>query len=222
MLVLLAVSDWGLAVGIGFVLLIIVMTGYVVIQGTRIQLHWRKRVEEGDVEAIEMLLGDEVNRWKTARTPKGVEPSVWRGVQSAELVEATPESVRVSATAEGQYAAAGAERREVSGLLEEGMKLSARLADMVLWDVPNVRLPYVQVDVYGTFRDATGSAQRCVLTTTFDRETAGAIDWDDMAPAAIVARFNGRYALDERGNPLPIDVAPPRAGRVPAAFYRDP
>jgi hypothetical protein len=220
-MVFLALSDWGLAFGIGVVLLLMLVTGYVVIQGTRVQLYWRRRVEEGDVEAIRTMVGEEVGRWKTARTPKGVEPSVWRGVQSADLVDAAPDSVRLSAIAEGQYAMSGGERREVSGLLREAMKLSARLADMVLWDIPNVRLPSTQIDIYGTFRDDYGAAQRCVLSTRFDRETAAALDWDGMDAEEIVRTFNPRYALDDRGNPMPIAVeAPPST--VPAAFYQDP
>jgi hypothetical protein len=221
MLVLLAVSDWGLAFGIALVLLLIVGVGYVVVQGTRIQLYWRKRVEEGDVEAIRVMVGEEVARWKTARTPKGVEAAVWRGVQSADLVDAAPDSVRLSAIAESQYAAVAGERREVSGLLREAMKLSARLADMVLWDIPNVRLPRVQVDIYGTFRDDYGAAQRCILSTTFDRYTAAGLDWDDTDAEELVAAFGPRYALDDRGNPLPIATDAP-SSTVPTAFYQDP
>ena len=57
-----------------------------IVQGTRAQLAWRKRVEAGDVDAIRTLVGDEVERWKTMRMPKGVDASVWHGVQSAELL----------------------------------------------------------------------------------------------------------------------------------------
>ena len=111
---MLAVSDWGLAFGSALVLLLFLVIGYVVIQGTRIQLAWRQRVEAGDVDAIQALVSEEVTRWKTARMPKGMQPSVWHGVQSAELLEVTPDSFRLSASAEGQYALVSGERREVS------------------------------------------------------------------------------------------------------------
>ena len=103
----LALSDWGLAIGIAIVLLLFLMVGYVVIQGTRVQLAWRARVEAGDVEAIETLVTEEINRWRTARMPKGLQPSVWRGVQSAELVEVRPQGIRLSAATEGQFAPVG-------------------------------------------------------------------------------------------------------------------
>jgi hypothetical protein len=217
---LLALENWGLAFGISLVLLMFLGVGYVIVQGTRIQLYWRRRVEEGDVEAIRALVNEELGRWKTARTPKGVEPAVWHGVQSAELVDVAPDGVRISAAAEGQYAVSGSERRETSGALREGMKLTAKLADMVLWDIPNVRIAWTQVDVYSTFRDEGGASQRAILTTTLDRERATSLDWDDMDAEDIVRAFDGRFALDDRGNPLPITIDEPRTA-VPQAFYEE-
>lgn len=217
----LALSDWGLTIGIVFVLFLFLVVGYVVIQGTRVQLAWRERVEQGDVEAIQALVSEEINRWKTVRMPKGMQPSVWRGVQSAELVEVKPEGVRLSAAAEGQYAMVDGERRETSNLLSEGMRLSAQLIDMVLYDIPNVRLPYVQVDIYSTFRDEQGSAQRCILSTLADRETAGSIDWEFADAEEVIRAFRGQYALDDRGNPLPLDPDAPKRNGIPAVFYED-
>jgi hypothetical protein len=218
---MLAASNWGLAFGIGFVLLIFLIVGYVVIQGTRVQLAWRTRVEEGDVDAIHTLVSDEISRWKSARRPRDAEPSVWHGVQSAELLEVSPDGVRLSASAEGQYALVSGERREVSSALQEGMKLTAKLADMVLYDIPNVRLPYTQIDIYSTYRDEQGASQRCILSTKCDRETADDLDWDATDAAEIVRIFGGKYRLDDRGNPLPVAVDAPARNSVPAAFYRD-
>ena len=55
------------------------------------------------------------------------------------------------------------------------MKLAARLAEMVLYDIPNVKLPFVQVDIYSAYRDDDGSAQRCILSATCSRETGRCI-----------------------------------------------
>ena len=216
---MLAVSDWGLAFGSALVLLLFLVVGYVVIQGTRIQLAWRERVEAGDVDAIQTLVSEEVTRWKTARMPKGMQPSVWHGVQSAELLEVTPDSFRLSASAEGQYALVSGERREVSSALREGMKLTAQLADMAFYDIPNVMLPYVQIDIYSTFRDEHGSSQQCIMSTLAGREVAAGIEWDDMDVEEVVRTFGGRWKLDERGNPLPIEPDKPRTNGVPSVFY---
>jgi len=217
---LLAVSTWGIAVGMAIVFVIFLVVAYAVIQETRAQLYWRKLVDQGDVSAIETLVRDEVERWKTARTPKGVPPSIWHGVQSAELLEVKPDGVRLSASAEGEYALVSGERREVSSALKEGMKLTARLADMVLYDIPNVKLPFARIDVYSTYRDQHSSTQRCILSTVCRREVADGLDWDGMEAGDIVRAFGGRYALDDRGNALPIDPDGNGTG-VPAVFYKD-
>jgi hypothetical protein len=98
------------------------------------------------------------------------------------------------------------------------VKTTAKLADMLFYDIPNVRLPRVRIDVYSTYRDETGGAQQCIMTTTCDREIAAELDWDETSAEEIVASFGGRYRLDDRGNALPIDIDAPRTS-VPAAFY---
>ena len=218
---LLAVGNWGLAVAVFFVLLLIGFVGYIVLQGTRVQMAWRERVEQGDIDAIQVLVSDEIEHWKTMRMPKGTEPSVWRGVQTAELVEVSPTSVRLSATAEGEYVQAAGERRQVNSALGEGMKVTARLADMFFYDIPNVRLPSVRIDIYSTFRDEQGASQRCILTTNCERTVASTVDWDETPAEEIVEAFGGEYRLDDRGNALPIEVGAPAKNSVPAAFYRD-
>lgn len=218
---LLAASDWGLTIAIGFVVLLFLLVGYVVIQGTRVQLAWRQSVEAGDIDAIHTMVSDELKRWKAMRMPKGTEPGVWHGVQSAEVLEVWPDGVRVSAIAEGQFALVSGERREVSNSLHEGLKLTARLTDMLLYDIPNVRLPFVQVDIYSTYRDADTTSQRCIMSTRAERSIGDDLDWDEMQPAEVVEAFGGRFAMDDRGNALPIEVDAPPANSVPAAFYGD-
>ncbi len=218
---LLAASDWGIAVAVFFLLLLFVIVGFAIIQGTRAQLYWRRRVEKGDVDAIRALVGDEVNHWKTARAPKGTAPAVWHGVQGAELLDVKPDSVRVSASAEGQYALVEGDRREISTSLKEGMKLTAKLADMLFYDIPNVKLPYTQIDIYSTYHDGDGSAQRCILSTICSREVADVLDWDDMDADEVVRAFGGRFSLDDRGRAQPIDPNAVGASGVPAVFYED-
>jgi len=220
LLPLLAASDYGIMVGIGIVLLLFLIVAWVIVQGTRAQLAWRALVDAGDVSAIQTLVSEEITRWKTAKMPKGVSPALWHGVQSAELVEVKPEGVRLSATAEGQYAPVDGARREVTSALDEAFAITARLADMVMYDVPNVKLPYAQVDIYSTFRDKGGATQRCIMSTLCERPTADAIDWDEMSGEEIVRAFRGRYSLDDHGRPNPIDPDTPATG-VPAVFYKD-
>jgi len=218
---LLAASDWGIAIAILIVLGLFLIVGWVIVQGTRAQLAWRKAVDAGDVDAIRTLVGDEITRWKSMRMPKGVDAAVWHGVQSAELIDVRPDGVRLSASAEGQFAVDGGTRREVSSALRQGMAVTAKLADMVLYDIPNVKLDHTQVDIYSTFRDAEGSAQRCIITTTAKRDLADVMDWDELDAEEIVRAFGGRYSLDDRGQAQAIDPDAVGPTGVPAAFYKD-
>jgi hypothetical protein len=197
------------------------LVGWIIVQGTRAQMAWRKLVDQGDVNAIQTLVGDEVQHWKAMRMPKGTRPSVWHGVQSAELIGVHSEGVRLSASADGQYAVVEGERREVSPPLAEGMRVTAKLADMVFYDIPNVKLASVQIDVYSTYRDDSGSSQRCIISTSCERVVADALAWDEMDAEEVVRAFGGRFLLDDRGNPLAVDPEAKTAIGVPAVFYKD-
>jgi hypothetical protein len=217
---LLALSNWGLAIAILGMFVVLAFVAYIVLQGTRTQMAWRESVEQGDVGSIRILVSDEIERWKVTRMPKGTDPGAWHGVQSAQLLDVTPSSVRVTATADGAYALVSGERKEVTNAFHQGLAVTAKLADMLLYDVPNVRLPTVQIDIYSTYRDEQGASQRCIISTVCERTVAQDVDWDEQQPEDIVRAFGGRFLLDDRGNALPISVdAPPPS--VPAAFYKD-
>lgn len=218
---ILAISDYGLVFASIFVLLLFLTIGWFIMQGTRAQMHWRQRAADGDTEIITMLVEDEVARWHTMRMPKGVDASAWRGLQTTELVEVKPDGFRLSATADAKYEMVNGQRTQTSGQLQEAMKVTAKVADMALYDIPNIRTPWVQVDIYTSFRDESGATQRCILSTTAQREIADDLAWDEMDAEEVVRAFNGRYLLDDRGNPLPISPDGGEPTGVPAAFYQD-
>lgn len=218
---LLALSNWGLAIAILIMFVILAFVTYVILQGTRTQLAWRESVERGEVDSIRTLVGDEIDRWKSTRMPKGTDPAAWQGVQSAQLLDVAPTSVRVTATAEGVYSLVSGERREVTSAFRQALAVTSKLGELLLYDVPNVRLPTVQVDVYSTYRDEQGAAQRCIMSTSIERAIAQDVDWDESDAEDIVRAFGGRFLLDDRGNALPINVDGPPSSNVPAAFYKD-
>ncbi len=190
--------------------IVAVIVAYVVIQETRAREHWRGLVRRGDVDTVRTLVVQQITDWREERPPAGMPASVWHGVESAELVEVSADAVRVSTAVEGQFAVVDGERREVSTALEQAMAVTAALAERLLYDIPDVRLDRVQVDIYTTFRPEQGPGeQRCILSTVADREAAGGVDWDEDPPEAIVRRFGGRYALDAQGQPLPVEPGPP-------------
>jgi len=205
---------WGIGWGLLVVFVVALFITYVILQETRAQRHWRRLVDAGDVDAIRRILEAEVQRWKTERMPKGVEASLWHGVQTVELVDVGADFARVSCSAEGQYALVGGERREISSALREGMRLTVKLADMLLYDIPNLRLGQVHIDVYATFREAAvGASQRCILSTMVPRSEVEDLDWETTPPEEVVARLGGRFQADAHGAPQPIEPLEVAAGQ---------
>jgi len=176
---------------------------------------WRRRVEQGDVDIIAALIEEVLAAWGRARPPKGVAANIWAGVQGAQLVAVTEDSATMSTSAEGEFRSAGNERMQVSSALDEGIAIAARLADMMMYDVPNLRLSLVRIDVYSTFNGPGGTPiQRPILTTTVERGVADTLTWDALTPAEVLGRFETRYERGPGGQAIPIEL-PAVEGRAP-------
>ncbi|MEE8346529.1 MAG: hypothetical protein V3S20_04180, partial [Dehalococcoidia bacterium] len=90
---------WGIvAIGIIFVVL-----AYIVLQGTRASLAWRRAAAGGDVDVIRSMLEESIASWRSMKRPKDVATDVWRGAQSAELVDVASNNARVSCQVESEY-----------------------------------------------------------------------------------------------------------------------
>jgi len=200
---------------LGLVVIGLILT-YVIFQETRAHRHWRGLVAAGNVEAIRALLEQEFERWRTMRVPKGVAPAVWHSVQTVQLVAVGADAAQVSCLAEGEYRVSDGRLHEVGNTLEVAMRVAAKLAELILYDVPNVRLSFVRVDVYTPVHVRNGDrAHGCILSLVADRATADDLDWEALRPHEIVSRFEHRYELNERGVALPFDPGPPLEGTRP-------
>ncbi|HEV8574320.1 MAG TPA: hypothetical protein VGR43_06375 [Dehalococcoidia bacterium] len=183
---------------------------YIVVQGTRAAMAWRKAAAEGDVKVIRDIVEDTISVWRSAKRPKPVPVEVWRGVQSMQIVEVGPEFVRVSCQAEGDYKFANGRWVETSSPLQEGIAITARAADMLFYELPHFKAERIQIDIYTSFRDQSGVTQRsCILSSSPSRADAAGVDWDEWTAAEIVDALGGEYRLGENGQPLPIEVARP-------------
>jgi hypothetical protein len=186
--------------GVAIILVILLFVAYVVVQETRAQLFWRKLVDEGDIDAIRQLIEAEVETWHSARVPRGVPALLWHGIQTVELLDVSGNACRVSCSADGESALIGGRRVETSSPLAEGMKITQKLAEMLLYDIPNVKLDHVQIDVYTSFRDDAGRAEsRCVLSTRVERAVVEHIDWEQMEPGEFIDLCQGHFASDLTG-----------------------
>jgi hypothetical protein len=196
-------------------IIVFVIFSWLMIQGTRAALAYRRQAAAGEVAVIREIAEEAIFGWRSQRRPKEVPPEVWRGIQSLEMVDVGPDYVRVIVRADSEYKLVDGRWREVASPLQAGMVITAKAADMLLYELPHCKLDKVQIDVYTAFREAAGNASRqCILSTIASRQRARAVEWDRWTAQEIVDALAGRYRLNEVGQPLPIDpdevtVSPP-------------
>jgi hypothetical protein len=194
---------------LGLAIFFLIVT-YIVVQGTRAAMAWRKAAAAGDVKVIRDIVEDALNGWRSMKRPREVSPDVWRGIQSMRLVEVGSDFVRVSCQAEGDYKLVKGRWFEQTSPLQEGMGITVQALEMLLYELPHLTTSRVQVDAYTTFREAgTATRRGCILSTEATRDAAREVDWDEWTAAQIVEALGGRYELDDQARPVPIEVAEP-------------
>jgi hypothetical protein len=183
---------------------------YIIWQETRSHLHWRALVAQGNVWAIHELVCAEIERWHRMRPPRGVALALWAGVQTVELVAIGSDYVQVACGTEGEYRMVGTRREQVVSPLHAAMRLAAKAIEMLMYDIPEVKLGLVRVDVYSTFPTAGGSAEQgCILSVSATRPQANAVDWDATSAEEALKHFDVRCAVDEQGEAARIEPPPP-------------
>jgi hypothetical protein len=198
-----------------FILFVIV--AFVIIQGTRAALAWREAAARGDVKVIRDIVEDSIKGWSAQKRPKPVPAEVWRGIQSMQVTEVEADFVRVSVAADSEYKMVDGRWIEMRNPLQEGMSVTAKAADMLLYELPHYRPGRIQVDVYTQYRDAAGETRReCVLSTYATREQAVALDWEEAPGEEIVRELGGVFRLSDSGRPLPIEPIEPPRSEAPA------
>lgn len=198
--------QWALLI----IFVLFLVLAYIIVQGTRAAMAWRRAAAGGDTKVIRDIVEDCLEGWRSQKRPKPVAAEVWRGVQSLQLVHVEADFVRVSATAESDYKLVDGQWLEMRNPLQEGIAISAHAAEMLFYELPHYRPERLQIDVYTTFRDESGATRReCVLSTETTREGAREVDWDDWTADEIIESLGGRYRLSDSGRPLAITVEPP-------------
>jgi hypothetical protein len=198
-----------IVLGLGFVAVIFVVVGWAV--STEMFQHraWRRRVASGDTDIVAALIEESLATWRRGRPPRGTPSSLWAGVQGAQLVAVETDGATLSTSAEGEFRTEGRERVQVSTALDEAIALAAKLLDLIMYDVPNLRLAYTRVDVYSTFSGADGTpVQRPILTVTADRMTADDITWEALTAEELLGRFGANYSRGTGGQAIEIELEP--------------
>jgi len=124
-----------------------------------------------------------------------------------ELANVGADFVSVSVQAESEYRQVDGQWLEITSAFEEGLAITAKCVEMLLYELPHVKIGRAEVDVVTSFRGEDGSAsRRCILSTVAPRDVAASkVNWDEWTPAQIVESFGGRYQLGKSGRALPID-----------------
>jgi hypothetical protein len=180
------------------------LLAYVVWQGMRAANKYRELAAAGDIPTIRLIVDEALAEWHSARPPKGLPLAVWARVQTMEVVDVGADYVHVSCSAEGEYKMVDGRWRETKSPLQEAMAITAKVTEMLFYELPHVRLDRVIVDVYTTYRDAAGARRERILTCDAHRQDARQVDWDDWTAQQITERLGARYRLGEHGQALPL------------------
>ncbi len=192
------------------IFILFLIFAFIIIQGTRAALAWRAAAEKGDLGVIRDIIEDSIKHWSSGRRPKPIAPEVWRGIQSMQLAVVAPDYVGVSTVAASEYKMQDGRWIEMRNPLQEGIAITARAAEMLMYEVIHYRAETIQIDVYTDYRDDAGVTNRqCVLSTLATRDQVREVNWEEWTPEQIVDSFETRYRLSDTGRPLPIEPFTP-------------
>ena len=197
----------GVAIVFAVIFVLVGLIGFVLFKEVRTHSYWRDLVKANDIDAISGLLEAEIAHWRAMRPPKGINATVWAGVQGMELLAADTTHVQITTSAEPEMRVIDGKSQQVATALDIALATAVRITEMVFYDVADYLPDRVRIDVYTTFRDASGAVPQPILSLSADRADAVGLDWDDE-PREIALAFDARYDLGPSGEPRPIDLPP--------------
>jgi hypothetical protein len=199
----------GVAIAFAVIFVLVSIIGLVLFKEARTHRYWRHLVEGSDLRAIRGILDAEMDHWRTMRPPKGINSTMWAGVQAMELIGANARAVHLTTNAAAEFRVIEGQQTQVATALDTAMAVGARLVEMIFYDLPHYRPEAIRIDVYTTFRSVEGGATpRPILSIDAQRADAMTIDWDEPNVLRIMERFQTVYALSPEGEPRPIDLPP--------------
>ncbi len=200
----------GVTIGFALIAAFFGAVGLLLFKEARTHRFWRQLVAQNDMEAIQGILDQEIEHWRTQRPPKDVSANVWAGVQGLNLVGASAKHVRVSTSADAEFGTVDGKREQIASSLDTAYSTALRLVEMIFYDIPNFRPNHVRVDVYTTFRDAEGQASALpILCVEADRAAAMSLDWN-LPPGVLAREFETNVNRAPTGEPRPIELPPDR------------
>jgi hypothetical protein len=196
------------------VLSIFLVVGWAVSTEMFQQRAWRHRAAAGDPDIIGALIEETLATWRRQRPPKGYPTHRWAALQGVELVAVSSNSATFSASVIPEYRTEGGQRLQVTSTSVEAAEIAAKLLDMTMYDIPNLRLDHSRVDIYAAFPGDGGQAvQRPVLTSTASRGVADEVFWESLTPDEILNRFETVGGTGRGGQAEPIELPPIEGSR---------
>ena len=196
----------GVTIGFALIAAFFGGVGLLLFKEARTHRFWRQLVAQNDMDAIQGILDQELEHWRTQRPPKDVSAAVWSGVQGLDLIGASARHVRVSTSADPEFGTIDGERQQIASSLDTAYATALRLVEMIFYDVPNFRPNDVRVDVYTTFRNEDGAAEaRPILCVEADRVSAMSLDWN-LPPSVLAREFAVTVNRAPSGEPRPITL----------------
>ena len=200
----------GVTIGFALIAAFFGAVGLLLFKEARTHRFWRQLVAQNDMEAIQGILDQEIEHWRTQRPPKDISAVVWSGVQGLNLVGASAQHVRVSTSADAEFGTVAGERVQVASSLDTAYATALRLVEMIFYDIPNFRPNHARVDVFTTFRSAEGQASALpILCVEAERGAAMSLDWN-LPPGVLAREFETTANRAPNGEPRPIDLPPDR------------
>jgi len=167
--------------GLGLVLCLVtfIIVGIVVFQAQFAARKWRQVIREGDVEALNQLIGDTFAEWRRRRPTRDSLLAEWNALQSVGLVAADHSAIRVSLLAEPAMTVAGGKPQQSVDVKEIALRSLVGTIERLMYEMPHVSFARAQVDVYTEYRSATSDNDLiCLMSCKVDRELVASSDWD--------------------------------------------
>ena len=136
--------------GLGLVLCLVtfIIVGIVVFQAQFAARKWRQVIREGDVEALNQLIGDTFAEWRGRRPTRNSLLAEWNALQSVGLVAADHSAIRVSLLAEPAMTVAGGKPQQSVDVKEIALRSLVGTIERLMYEMPHVSFARAQVDVY--------------------------------------------------------------------------
>lgn len=178
--------EWGIL----FFTLLGLAFGGIVLQATFAAQQWRRSIAAGDMNVLRQAVDNALEAWRRQKPPRGFPPADWQALMSVAVLAMDQRRCRVSMLVTPDIRVVDNQRREVGRPIDVARRVTVKMAERLLYEVPHVRFGEVQLDVYSSFLSEDGTSRsRCVLVSRVDREAAAAAPWDTGDDTDVLASW---------------------------------